>query len=163
MTSDKVNRKWLLGIGCIIWSGISILTGYIDNFNVFIILRVSLGIACAVCNPAAYSLIRDYFPPSRRATANSVYSSGIYIGNAFSSLSISLISNFGWRSDFMIPGYIGIGFGILGILFLSEPERGHFSTVKLNPPKPKLKLSFRPPGRIPVKQEILPTIAEVDE
>ena len=119
--SDKVNRKVILGIGCIIWSGISILTGYINNFYVFVGLRVALGIACATCNPPAYSLIRDYFPPTRRATANSIYSSGIYIGNALSSLSISLISDYGWRSDFMIPGFIGVAFGVIGILCLSEP------------------------------------------
>jgi len=97
VTSDKVSRKAILCVGCILWSGITILTGWIHNFPIFVVLRILLGIACAFCNPAAYSLIRDYFPPTRRGTANSIYSSGIYIGNALSSASISLIAGFGWR------------------------------------------------------------------
>jgi len=118
VTSDKVNRKWILCVGCLLWSTVSICTGWIHNFPVFVALRTLLGICCAFCNPAAYSLIRDYFPPTRRGTANSIYSSGIYIGNALSSASICLISSYGWRSDFIIPGYIGIAFGIAGLIFL---------------------------------------------
>lgn len=140
VTSDKVSRKWMICIGCILWSVISIFTGWINNFPMFVILRILLGIACAFCNPAAYSLIRDFFPPTRRGTANSIYSSGIYIGNALSSASISLIANYGWRKDFIIPGYIGIALGIVGIVFLREPIRGHFSTVKVEPPKKEAKI-----------------------
>ena len=135
VASDKVSRKMILCIGCILWSGITILTGWINNFPMFVVLRVLLGIACAFCNPAAYSLIRDYFPPTRRGTANSIYSSGIYIGNALSSASISLIAGFGWRQDFIIPGIIGCVLGVLGFVFLREPERGHFSKVVVEPPK----------------------------
>jgi MFS family permease len=135
VTSDKVNRKAILCTGCILWSSISILTGWIDNFPIFVFLRILLGIACAFCNPAAYSLIRDYFPPTRRGTANSIYSSGIYIGNALSSASISIIADFGWRQDFITPGCIGVILGILGFVFLREPERGHFSKVTVEPPK----------------------------
>tara|TARA_B110000285_G_C15088550_1_gene597657 strand:- start:417 stop:977 length:561 start_codon:yes stop_codon:yes gene_type:complete len=139
VTSDKVSRKWILCIGCILWSTVSILTGVINSFPIFVILRVLLGICCAFCNPAAYSLIRDYFPPTRRGTANSIYSSGIYIGNALSSASISLIKFYGWRSDFTIPGTIGVALGVAGIIFLREPERGHFSQVKVEAPKKEVK------------------------
>lgn len=127
LATDKFTRKWLLGIGCILWSLTSVATGFFNSFIVFAVCRVILGITCSICNPAAYSLIRDMFPPNRRATANSIYSSGIYIGNAISSLCISLIKSFGWRQDFIIPGYIGIIFGIFGLTFLIEPKRGHFS------------------------------------
>jgi len=135
VTSDKVNRKMILCTGCILWSSVTILTGWVNNFPIFLMLRILLGICCAFCNPAAYSLIRDYFPPTRRGTANSIYSAGIYIGNALSSASISIIVSSGWRQDFMVPGYIGIVLGIIGFIFLKEPERGHFSTVKVEPPK----------------------------
>ena len=139
LATDKVSRKWLLGIGCISWSLIGCATGYFNSFMVFAVCRVALGITQATCNPAAYSLIRDMFPPNRRATANSIYSSGIYVGNAISSLCISLIKDFGWRQDFIIPGYVGVVFGVCGLLFLREPERGHFSQITLHQEKPKKK------------------------
>ena len=138
VTSDKFNRKWILCVGCILWSSTSILSGYIHNFPVFVILRVLLGICCAFCNPPAYSLLRDYFPPSRRGTANSIYSSGIYIGNALASASLSIVVYEGWRQDFIIPGYIGVALGLTGLVFLREPQRGIFSTVKVAPSKPKI-------------------------
>lgn len=96
----------------------------------FSALRVVLGITCAACNPTAYSMIGDYFPPNRRATANSIFTSGIYVGNAVSSLSIIIIKYYGWRNDFIIPGYIGLIIGALGLLCLSEPVRGKFAVVK---------------------------------
>jgi len=139
LATDKVSRKWLLGIGCILWSLTGCATGYFNSFIIFAGCRVALGVIQSTCNPAAYSMIRDMFPPNRRATANSIYSSGIYVGNAISSLCISLIKVYGWRQDFIIPGYIGIVFGICGILFLKEPERGYFSQVTLHQQKEKKK------------------------
>mmetsp|Transcript_3752 Transcript_3752/g.6403 ORF Transcript_3752/g.6403 Transcript_3752/m.6403 type:complete len:91 (-) Transcript_3752:966-1238(-) len=84
--------------------------------------RVLLGIFESFFNPLAYSLIRDYFPSSRRSTANSILQSGVYAGQAASSLSILLISRFGWRDDFMITGGVGMALGLVPILFMREPS-----------------------------------------
>lgn len=40
--------------------------------------------------PAAYTMISDLFPASVRGTANSIYSSGVYLGGALASLSLLL-------------------------------------------------------------------------
>ena len=90
-----------------------------------------MGMAMSVCNPLSYSLIRDYFPPQRRATANSLYSSGIYVGNAIASLNILFISKYGWRDGFMAVGILGGFFALLGIMLLSEPEKGKFTVIKM--------------------------------
>jgi len=90
-----------------------------------------MGMAMSLCNPLAYSLIRDYFPPQRRATANSLYSSAIYVGNALASLNILYIKDHGWRQGFMYTGYIGVVVGFIGIAVLTEPERGKFTVVKM--------------------------------
>ena len=72
----------------------------------------------SVCNPLAYSLIRDYFPPNKRATANSLYSSGIYVGNAIASLNILFIKEYGWRKAYMDIGMLGGVFSLIGFLVL---------------------------------------------
>ena len=46
--------------------------------------RVGVGIGEASASPAAYSMIADYFPKEKRATALSIYSSGLYIGGGLS-------------------------------------------------------------------------------
>lgn len=89
--ASKVNRKWVLGIFMIL-SGLTMGTaGFIDSFLVLAASRFALGTIGAMFNPMSFSLLTDYFPPERRATANSVIQSGNYIGWGLSSISIILI------------------------------------------------------------------------
>lgn len=75
-------------------------------------------------NPLSFSLIADYFPPDKRATANSIIQAGNYIGVGVSSLSILLISSFGWRICYGIMGAVGLLFGLATMVLVKEPERG---------------------------------------
>ena len=77
-------------------------------------------------NPLSFSLVSDYFPPDKRATANSLIQAGNYIGVGASSLSILLISKFGWRSTFQIMGLIGAVFGVATMALVKEPLRGRY-------------------------------------
>lgn len=86
----------------------------------------------STCNPLAYSLIRDYFPPSKIATANSIYSSAVYVGNAIASLNIILIKTVGWRAGYRYMGIYGMGLSVLTALILVEPPRERFVVVKLH-------------------------------
>ena len=127
---DRYNRKWLLVICSFVWSTCTFCTGYFKPFWALLLARFFLGVFESVCNPAAYSLIRDYFPPSHRARANAIYSSGIYVGSAISSISIVLINAFTWRGSFMVTGTIGMVFSVLALFVLREPPRP-------SPPAPK--------------------------
>ena len=48
--------------------------------------RVGVGVGEAAGSPPAHSLISDYFPPEKRATAMGIYSWGIYVGSALAFL-----------------------------------------------------------------------------
>jgi len=128
--SDKVNRKVLVGIACILWSTCTLLSGIIDSFYILFAMRFLLGFFESAFNPAAYGIIADYFHPSYRTTANSIFNLGIYLGGALSSISILLISGIGWRGTYDIIGFIGIGSGVLGLFFIIEPKRGKFEAKK---------------------------------
>lgn len=69
--------------------------------------RVGVGMGEATLSPAAYSLIADYFPPNRRATALSVYSMGIYIGAGLAYLLGGLVIGFASRQENYITPLIG--------------------------------------------------------
>src|SRR5688572_22300589 len=56
------------------------LSGFAKSFGMLAAARISVGIGEASDSPAAYSMIADYCPKERRATALSIYSSGLYIG-----------------------------------------------------------------------------------
>ncbi len=60
--TDKVDRVKFLTIGSIIWSSLTLTQSYTDSFPIFVGERILFGVFSAILNPAAYSLIRDYFP-----------------------------------------------------------------------------------------------------
>jgi MFS family permease len=98
--THKVNRKLMLGVMMIIGSLSTFLTGSVNSFPLLCAMRVLHGSMNSATSPLTYSLVADYIPPERRATANSILSSAIYIGIAMSSISIMLIQKTGWRLAF---------------------------------------------------------------
>jgi MFS family permease len=100
MVSDKFNRTVVLCISCILWSATLVVSGTIESFWVFCFMRFLLGIFEAFCNPCAYSIISDYFHPDFRGTANSIFTIGIYIGGALSSVSVVIIKQLGWKLNY---------------------------------------------------------------
>jgi len=69
-----------MAAGLALWSSMTALSGLAQNFGMLAAARVGVGIGEASASPAAYSMIADYFPKEKRATALSIYSSGLYIG-----------------------------------------------------------------------------------
>ena len=86
-----VNRKMALGLSIIVGGLSHCIAGSFNAFSWLCGMRVLHGSVAAMSNPLSYSLVADYVPPHRRATANSIISSSRYLGVALSSLSILLI------------------------------------------------------------------------
>ena len=84
--ADKKSRRSLIAVGFIFWSIMTAGCGLAQNFVQMLLLRMGVGVGEAALSPAAYSLISDYFPKEKRATAISVYSMGIYIGSGMAFL-----------------------------------------------------------------------------
>ncbi|MGH9674029.1 MAG: spinster family MFS transporter [Bryobacteraceae bacterium] len=78
--ADMRSRRGLIAAGFAAWSLFTAGCGLARNYAQMLLLRMGVGVGEAALSPAAYSMITDYFPPRRLATAISVYSMGIYIG-----------------------------------------------------------------------------------
>lgn len=120
--ADRGSRTRLIAIGVIIWSLFSGLTAFAGDFWTLFACRVMVGVGEATLGPAAISLLSDYFPPMRRATVTSIYSMGIAIGAGLAALLGGSLSQFGWRTVFILIGFPGAVFGVLAF-FLREPPR----------------------------------------
>lgn len=83
---DSGSRRGLIAGGFVLWSAMTALCGKAANYIQLLLCRVGVGVGEAALSPAAYSLITDYFPKNRLATAISVYSMGIYIGSGVASI-----------------------------------------------------------------------------
>src|SRR5262245_47007499 len=79
--TDSRSRRTIIALGFAAWSLFTAGCGLAMTYLQMLLLRVGVGLGEASLSPAAFSLITDYFPPKRRATAISVYGMGIYIGS----------------------------------------------------------------------------------
>ncbi|MBX3291136.1 MAG: MFS transporter [Acidobacteria bacterium] len=120
--ADKGSRSKIIAAGVIVWSIASGMTAFANDFWTIFLCRVMVGVGEATLGPAAISLLADYFPPAKRATVTSIYSMGIAIGAGLAALLGGTLSQFGWRTAFIIVGFPGVIFGVLAWM-LKEPRR----------------------------------------
>jgi len=123
--ADKSNRKKIITIALIVWSGMTALSGRAQNFVQLLLARIGVGIGEAGGSPPAHSIISDLFPPGKRATAMAIYSTGISIGILIGFLVGGWIDHhFGWRAAFFVVGIPGIVFALIFYFTVKEPLRG---------------------------------------
>ena len=145
--ADNWVRTRLLALGLTLWSGMTALSGLAGSFSQLSLARIGVGVGEATAGPSAYSMISDWFPKARRATALSIYAAGLYLGGGVSLL-IGAVVVKGWNTAYPGGGPLGLvgwqaafmAVGIPGLLLalwvatLIEPIRGRADG--LPPPAP---------------------------
>lgn len=123
--ADRYSRVNIITISLVVWSAATALTGKATGFWYLFLARVGVGVGEAGCNPSAYSIISDYFPAKKRATAQSIYSLGVYLGQFIGFVTAGYVAQvYGWRTAFYVVGLPGIAVAVLAKLTLREPPRG---------------------------------------
>lgn len=123
--ADRWNRVSIISISLALWSGFTALSGLAANASQLALARVGVGIGEAGCSPPAHSLISDYFPKEKRASALAIYSLGIPFGQMFAFLAGGwVLQNLGWRNAFFVVGIPGVLLAIVMKLTIREPIRG---------------------------------------
>ena len=106
--TDVYSRRLIIAIGLVLWSLFTAGCGLAHTFPQMLLLRMGVGAGEAALSPAAYSLIADYFPRNRLATAISVYSMGIYIGSGLSLLVGGIIVHYASAQDMWTLPIVGL-------------------------------------------------------
>jgi predicted MFS family arabinose efflux permease len=103
----------------------TVLCGAATNFLQMAVLRCSVAVGEAGGTPPSHALISDYFSPSRRATALSIYGWGIFLGTAIGFIGGGVIADlFDWRVAFYSAGLLGVPVVLLVIFTVQEPPPG---------------------------------------
>jgi predicted MFS family arabinose efflux permease len=122
--ADRHARTRLIALGLAIWAAMTALSGFARSFAQLALARVGVGIGEASYMPAAYSVLSDYFPAERRATALGILhlgaALGILVGNVAGGW---LAEHFGWRTAFFVLGAPGILAAALFHYSVREPAR----------------------------------------
>lgn len=122
--ADRVNRRNMIAWALAIWSMFTAFCGMAGNFWQLLLARIGVGIGEAGGTPPSHSILADYFRPSERGVAMSIYAIGVSIGSAMGGIGGGLLAeHYGWRI-----GLIAFAAASLPVLILlwtvREPRRG---------------------------------------
>lgn len=120
MIADCFSRKWLVVGSLFVWSGVTFLMGYADNFNELYWLRAVMGISEALYIPSALSLIADWHQGKSRSLAIGVHMTGLYVGQAIGGFGATAAAMFSWQATFHWFGVVGIAYSLVLMLLLHE-------------------------------------------
>jgi MFS family permease len=122
--ADRSSRRNLIAAGMALWSAFTALSGGARSFGELGLARFGVGVGEAAGAAPAHSLIADYFPPDRRATALSIFQMGVPVGQMLGTvIGGLLVAPLGWRSVFVLVGLPGLAVALLLRLTVREPGR----------------------------------------
>jgi MFS family permease len=161
--AERRSRMMIIVISLTLWSLMTVLCGFAISFATLFICRLLVGVGEAGCTPPAQSVIADYFKPTSRATAASIYALGVPLGGMLAGLSAGPINDYitghnvnallgtwgwtwaqnmiawenveGWRIAFVAVGLPGVIFAIIIALTVKEPPRGYSDPPTANSKK----------------------------
>ncbi len=110
----RVYSPWrLMGIGAVVWSGCTALTGWAPDYLSLVLARVGVGVGEAAFGPLAPALIAGGVDIARRGRVMSFFYLAIPVGSALGyALGGVMGSAFGWREAFWVMGVPGLLLGI---------------------------------------------------
>lgn len=129
IVADRVSRKWLVVGSLFVWSAVTFLMGYADNFNQLYWLRAFMGISEALYIPSALSLIADWHEGKSRSLAIGVHMTGLYVGQAVGGFGATLAAMLSWQSAFHWFGIVGIVYSVVLMLLLFENPKHAVETA----------------------------------
>jgi MFS family permease len=136
--ADRGRRLTLISIGIFIWSIATALCGMAQSFLQLVAARLSVGMGEATGGPATVSVLADYFPPDKRASAAAIFGLAIPLGALLGAAGGGFIAqHYDWRMAFVIAGAPGVFLGLLVATTIREPLRGHYDkgrSAQASPP-----------------------------
>lgn len=134
--ADRTNRVRLIAAACVVWSIFTALSGMASNFVQMLLARIGVASGEAGGVSPSYSVLSDYFPPSKRAFAIGLFSVGAPLGlTAGSALGAFIADALNWRWAFVLVGLPGVLLALVLVVLVKEPKRGVFDTEALRAQK----------------------------
>ncbi len=131
--ADRYSRKLIIVLGALFWSGLTLLTAVTHNYTELLIRHTLVGIGEATFVTIAPTFVADLFSEQKRGRILGVFYLAIPVGSAAGYLlGGNLAPHHGWRFPFYIAAIPGFVLA-LAVLFLKEPERGQFDSLKETP------------------------------
>ena len=133
--ADRSNRRNIVAASVGLWSFMTAISGFVQNYTQLLLARIGVGIGEAGGSPPSHSIVSDIFPKEQRASALSFYSTGVNLGIMFGFLFGGWLNEyFGWRVAFLVvgvPGIILAGIVYTTCLLYTSPSPRDLSTSRM--------------------------------
>ena len=107
--SDRIGGKLVLGIGALLWSVSTLLTGFVQGFMGLFVLRMMLGMGESVAFTTTSKIIASNVPRAQMGLANGVIGFGYLVGPAVGTLLGGfMMARWGWRATFFAFGAVSL-------------------------------------------------------
>ena len=131
--ADRYSRKMIMVLGAVFWSALTLVTAVTHTYWELLVRHTLVGIGEATFVTIAPTFVADLFPEEKRGRIFGIFYLAIPVGTAAGYLlGGKLGPHFGWRFPFYIAAAPGFALAI-ALLFIPEPERGQFDTVREMP------------------------------
>ncbi len=131
--ADRYSRKLIIVLGAFFWSGLTLLTAVTHTYTELLVRHTLVGIGEATFVTIAPTFVADLFSEEKRGRILGVFYLAIPVGSAAGYLLGGYLApQHGWRFPFYVAAAPGFVLGLI-TLFLREPERGQFDSLKETP------------------------------
>ena len=121
--ADRFSRKVVIVLSLLVWSAMTLWTGFVSSYNEMLAARALMGLSEACYMPAAVALIVDYHKGPTRSLASGILMSGLYAGMALGGTGGYIADLWGWRYGFHLFGGFGIAYSVFLFFMLKDaPE-----------------------------------------
>jgi MFS family permease len=121
--ADYGNRRTIITCALAVWSAMTLCCGLAQNFWQLALARIGVGAGESGAIPPAQSLIADYFPPDRRASAIAIFTAAATAGYLLGfGLGGYIAAKYGWRTTFLVAGLPGLALALATRFVLAEPR-----------------------------------------
>ena len=125
--ADRYNRTKIIGVGVILWSAFTAISGFAKNFFTLAAPRLFIGVGESTITPTTMSILSDRYEQKRLGFAAGFYYLGVPVGVGISLLIAGYLEPMiGWRGCFYLLGVIGLLLGFL-MLFVKDSPRKNIS------------------------------------
>ncbi len=118
--ADRYSRKLVIVTSLLVWSVITLWTGFVKSYPEMLAARALMGISEACYMPAAVAMIMDYHKGPTRSIASGILMSGLYVGMALGGAGGYMAEYWGWRAGFHIFGIAGIIYAFILFFILRD-------------------------------------------
>jgi MFS family permease len=120
---DRHGKRIVLPMAVMLWTVISMLTGFVNSVGSLLATRILLGIGEAPAYPSCNLLVREWSPLRERGIFTSLMQTGSLLGPGLATAPAAwLVNVYGWRAPFWTLSSLGLLWLAAWLLLYRRPE-----------------------------------------